>query len=448
MTLMRNITIVGTGRVGLVTGVCLAEIGHFVTCFDINNQLINTLKSGTSPFYEPNLENLLHKNINEGRLTFPPTIQEALSGAEVIYITVGTPENEDGSSDLKPIMEAAKDIALNLDQDDLTIVIKSTVPVGTNLAIKDLIRSSLKKEISIDVVSNPEFLREGSAIYDTFYGDRIVIGADNERAAAIIEEINKPFNIPIVKTDIQSAEMIKYAANTFLATKISFINEVANICEKVGANIEEVVYGIGLDKRIGKDFLKPGIGFGGSCFPKDIQSLLQVSKENSLKGKLLESVLKVNQDQHIKLVEMAKTRFGSLRGKKVALLGLAFKPNTDDTRHSVALVIAKELVKEGAIINAYDPVAIENTKKMMGEQLIYTQSIETALSRAEMAFITTEWNEIKDFPLDQYVKLMSTSIIYDGWNCYDLEDVSDHGIEYYSIGRKPVGPTINGSVKQ
>jgi UDPglucose 6-dehydrogenase len=436
---MRNITIVGTGRVGLVTGVCLAEIGHIVTCVDINSQTIEALKKGITPFYEPDLEHLLNKNINEGRLIFLTTTQEALLSAEVIYITVGTPENEDGSSDLRPIMEAAKDIALNLEQDEITIVIKSTVPVGTNLAVKKLMQSSLKREARIDIVSNPEFLREGSAIYDTFYGDRIVIGSDNERAARIIEEINEPFKLPIVKTDIQSAEMIKYAANTFLATKISFINEMATICGEVGANIEDVVYGIGLDKRIGKDFLKPGIGFGGSCFPKDIQSLLQVSKENSLKGELLEAVIKVNQDQNIKLNEMAKTRFGSLQGKKVALLGLAFKPNTDDVRQSVALVMAKELIKEGAIITAYDPVAIENAKRLMGGQMNYTRSIETALSDTEMAFITTEWDEIKDFPLNQYVKLMSTPVLFDGWNCYKWEDISNHGIEYYSIGRKPVG---------
>jgi UDPglucose 6-dehydrogenase len=433
---MSKITIVGTGRVGLITGACLVEIGHDVKCFDLDPQKIEELKKGILPFYEADLGHFLNRNIKKGKLLFLSAMKEALAGADVIYIAVGTPQNKDGSTDLQAILKVAKNIGENIESDGVIVVIKSTVPVGTNRAIKQLLQSSLKRSIKVDIVSNPEFLREGSAIYDTFHGDRIIIGSDHERPASIIEEINKPFEIPIFKTDIESAEMIKYAANTFLATRISFINELANICEKVGADIENVAYGIGLDHRIGSQYMKPGIGYGGSCLPKDTHSLLQTSKEVGLQGELLKAVIQVNKNQNTGLIKKAKQRFGGLHGKKVALLGLAFKPNTDDVRHSVALEMAKELIKEGAIIRGYDPKATENTKILMGNLLFYTTSIEAALLDADMAFIATAWDEIRDFPLRQYEKLMNSPIIFDGWNCYSLNDVQNYEIEYHSIGRK------------
>lgn len=318
------------------------------------------------------------------------------------------------------------------------IATKSTVPVGTNEKIRAWIQQHLRRPIRFDVVSNPEFLREGSAIYDTFHGDRIVIGADNERAAAVMEEVNKPFGIPIFHTDIHSAEMIKYASNAFLATKISFINEIANICEKVGANVEDVAYGMGLDTRIGPQFLRAGIGYGGSCFPKDTKALVQIAGDVDHQFELLEAVIKVNNKQQLKLVEKARSRFGSLRGKKVALLGLAFKPNTDDMREAASIVIARELLREGASVVVYDPVAMENAKRIIGDEVVYASSVEEALTDADLAMIVTEWEEIKQLPLDLYAKYMKTPIVFDGRNCYPLEEVKKHAIEYHSIGCQSV----------
>lgn len=435
---MRNITVVGAGRVGLVTSICLAEVGHFVKCFDIDSHKIEKLKQGIAPFYEPDLEKYLTNNIHAGRLSFTEQIKEAFTNIEIIYLAVETPQNEDGSTDLHPIRKAARNIAENIESGKVIVVTKSTVPVGTNSMLKELMQSKMKSEVQVEVVSNPEFLREGAAIYDSFYGDRIVIGADNEWAANIIEEINKPFGIPMYKTDIRSAEMIKYASNTLLATRISLLNELANICEKVGADIEKVIYGMGLDHRIGHQYMKPGLGFGGSCFPKDTLSLLQTAKKVGAGGELIEAVINVNNQQNLQLVRKAKARFGSLQGRKVALLGLAFKPNTDDIRNSVALLLAKELLTEGAFVTVYDPVAIENTKKVLGDTIQYSPSIEAAILDTEMVFIATDWDEIKNYPLRQYVDLMRTPILFDGWNCYPLDVVANHSIEYYSIGRPAI----------
>jgi UDPglucose 6-dehydrogenase len=300
-----EISVIGTGYVGLATGVALSEIGHNVICIDIDKQKIEKMQQGQSPIYEPGLDELMKKNIESGRLRFTTDYKQGMVEAEVIYIAVGTPQKEDGSADLTYIEQVAKAIGEHIERDGVVIVTKSTVPVGTNEKVKNWIKSSLKKEVQFDIVSNPEFLREGSAIYDMFHGDRIVIGAENERAASIIEEIYKPFGIPIFKTDIKSAEMIKYASNAFLATKISFINEIANICEKVGANIDDVAYGMGLDSRIGPQFLKAGIGYGGSCFPKDTRALVQIAGNVHHKFELLEAVISVNNKQQVKLVEKA-----------------------------------------------------------------------------------------------------------------------------------------------
>jgi UDPglucose 6-dehydrogenase len=347
---LKAIAVLGTGYVGLVTGVCLSDIGHYVTCVDIDKQKVEKMKQGISPIYEPGLDELMKKNIERGRLHFTTSHQEAFRDAEVIYIAVGTPQSEDGSADLRFVEQAAKDIATYIERDGVIVVTKSTVPVGTNEKIRTWIKQHLTKDIRFHIVSNPEFLREGSAIYDTFHGDRIVIGADDEWAASVIEEINKPFGIPIFHTDIHSAEMIKYASNAFLATKISFINEIANICEKVGANVEDVAYGMGLDTRIGPQFLRAGIGYGGSCFPKDTKALVQIAGDVDHQFELLQAVIKVNNKQQVKLVEKARNRFGSLRGKKVALLGLAFKPNTDDIREAVLIVIVRELLNNRVLV--------------------------------------------------------------------------------------------------
>ncbi|MFZ3590418.1 UDP-glucose dehydrogenase family protein [Bacillus sp. DJP31] len=429
-----NITVAGTGYVGLVTGVCLAEIGQNVTCLDIDHEKVMKMQAGISPIYEPGLQELMLHNIEEGKLHFTTDMVEAYSQANVIYIAVGTPENEDGSANLSYIDEVATHIARHIRQ-DVIVVTKSTVPVGTNDRIKHIVESNKSPEYKVEIVSNPEFLRESSAIHDTFHGDRIIIGAESEEAAAVIEEINRPFGIPVMKTDIYSAEMIKYASNAFLATKISFINEIANICEKLGANIDDVASGIGQDKRIGTQFLHAGIGYGGSCFPKDTKALVQIAGNVEHKFELLESVIKVNNRQQAMLVEKAREYFGTLKGKRVALLGLAFKPNTDDVREAASLVIARQLVQDGADVIAYDPIAIDNARVILGDVISYSSSLEESLKGADMAFIVTEWSSIKELPLSNYQQWMNTPIIFDGRNCYPLEKVEATSISYVSIGR-------------
>jgi UDPglucose 6-dehydrogenase len=430
-----KITVVGTGHVGLVTGACLAEIGHEVTCYDIDHDKIEMMKRGKIPFFEPGLTELIDKNFENGRLSFTYNDCEAMSNNEIIYITVGTPMGPDGKVDLHYLYEAANQIAKNITK-NVIIVIKSTVPIGTNRIIKERIEAASKFEITIDMVSNPEFLREGSAIHDTFFSDRIVIGSDDEKAAELVEEINKPFGIPFFKTDLLSAELIKYSSNAFLATKISFINEIAQLCEVLGANIEDVAYGMGLDSRIGPHFLRAGIGYGGSCFPKDVNALIHTATEHGAELKIIKAANLVNRKQQNVLVEKARQRFGSLQNRKAAILGLSFKPNTDDIRESPALRMASVLLEEGVNISAFDPVSIEHAKKHLGDAIDYSSSIEDALLNAEMAFIVTDWDDIKNFPLSQYEKLMQTPILFDGRNCYSLEEVSRFSIEYFSIGRR------------
>ncbi|MGG2063458.1 UDP-glucose dehydrogenase family protein [Bacillus sp. S14(2024)] len=432
-----KIAVVGTGYVGLVTGVALSHIGHEVTCIDIDTKKVESMQKGISPIYEPGLEELMLQNIEENRLFFTTSHQEGFVNADVIYIAVGTPEREDGSANLSYIEQVAKDIAPNVNH-DIIVVTKSTVPVGTNHYIKQLITENLKKDIKVEVVSNPEFLREGSSVYDTFNGDRIVIGADSEEAANVIEEINKPFGISVYKTDIRSAEMIKYASNAFLATKISFVNEIANICEKVGANIEDVAHGMGLDKRIGSMFLNAGIGYGGSCFPKDTKALTKIASNVDLDFTLLKAVVQVNNKQQHKLVKSAQSRLGSLRDKKVAVLGLAFKPNTDDMREAASVVLIKELIGEGAKVTAYDPVAIENAKKLLPSTVQFTDHLQEALVDKDVAFIVTEWQQVKELDVASFSQFMKQPIVFDGRNCFDLKEVKKHEIEYYSIGRNSV----------
>ncbi|MFC0272246.1 UDP-glucose dehydrogenase family protein [Metabacillus herbersteinensis] len=440
-----KITVAGTGYVGLVTGVMLAEIGHHVTCFDINEEKVEGLKAGKSPIYEPGIDALIVSNLDRMRLNFTSNRDCAYAYPEIVIIAVGTPEEEDGSADLSYVKMVAKDITKYGKQKELIIVTKSTVPVGTNQKIKKWIEEDLQNGTKFDLVSNPEFLREGSAIKDTFHGDRIIIGSESKLAASVIEELYSPLNIPILHTDIESAEMIKYASNAFLATKISFINEIANICEKVGANIEDVSTGIGLDNRIGPKFLQAGVGYGGSCFPKDTKALVQLAGNVKHKFDLLESVIEVNNNQPLLLLQKAREVVDSFKGKKVAVLGVAFKPNTDDIREAASLTIINELNKEQAIIVAYDPVAHLKAKDLYKQGVFFTNDIREALTDATLAFIITEWDEVKEFPIEKYVEIMETPIIFDGRNCYDLHKAKNSGISYYSVGRQAVNPLIINS---
>ena len=437
---MKNIAVIGTGYVGLVSGTCFSENGNKVICCDIDEDKISNLNKGIIPIYEPGLEKLVIKNIKNENLSFTTNISKAIQDSEVIYIAVGTPMSESGQANLKYVKEVAETIGENLNGYKV-IVNKSTVPVGTGQIVKAIIEEhSSNPSIPFDVVSNPEFLREGSAIHDTMNMDRVVIGADNDRASKIIEDIHKPFKTNIVKTNIESAEMIKYASNAFLATKISFINEISNICEKVGADIEDVAYGMGLDSRIGLSFLNAGIGYGGSCFPKDTRALVQIAGSIDHEFELLKSVIKVNQKQQIKLVEQAQDIIGSLHNKRVGILGLAFKPNTDDMREAASLVIIEELMRQGANITAYDPVAIPNAKKLLPREISFTENIYEAITNCDMVFIVTEWEEIKNLPLKIYKELMRKPVVFDGRNCYNLEEAENNEIYYFSIGRKMVKP--------
>ncbi len=433
-----KIAVIGTGYVGLVTGVCLAEIGHQVTCIDVDHKKIAMMADGYSPIFEPDLEKLMKRNLLDGRLHFTTAHKEAMATVDVIYIAVGTPQRSDGTSDLQYIQQAARHIGTSLQKDSI-VVTKSTVPVGTNELIQKWIEQTLRSNNKVEVVSNPEFLREGSAVYDTFHGDRIVIGSENKTAAAVLEDINQPFGIPIYHTDRKSAELIKYASNAFLATKISFINEISAICEKVGANVDDVALGMGKDKRIGDQFLQAGIGYGGSCFPKDTNALVQIAGNNQHNFQLLKSVIEVNNTQQNKLIQKAKEVVGPLQGKKVALLGLAFKPNTDDMREAASIPIARSLVEEGAEVLAYDPIAISNAKGHLPKEVIFKESLIEVLTGADAALIITEWKEIKEVDLDVYVKRMTSPIVIDGRNCYSLEDAAKYPLHYISIGR----PTIS-----
>jgi len=432
-----KITITGTGYVGLVTGACLSEVGHQITCYDIDEEKIAMLNKGISPIYEPGLDDLIQRNIANGRLTFSSNPEGAYSDADCIFIAVGTPANKDGSANLSFLEAAAIQIAEQIKK-DIIVVIKSTVPIGTNERIGRLIHERISPNIKMEMVSNPEFLREGTAIYDTFHGDRIVIGANNQEAGKQIENIYEPFHLPVVQTDIRSAEMIKYASNSFLALKISFINEIANLCEKIGANIDQVSAGVGLDKRIGTQFLKAGIGFGGSCFPKDIHALNHLAKEFDYDFKILQSVIDVNYRQKDRLFFKAKEHFGSLAGKKTAILGLTFKPNTDDIREAASLRIIQDLLLEGAVVTVYDPIAMRKVEKLFGDKICYAVSSEQAVEGAEAAFILTEWDEIKNLKFDAIKEKMIEPIIFDGRNCFPLEEAEKYGIQYYSIGRPAI----------
>ncbi|WJE45257.1 UDP-glucose/GDP-mannose dehydrogenase family protein [Peribacillus frigoritolerans] len=433
-----KIAVLGTGYVGLSTGVCLSEIGHNVICIDTDEQKIKSLRQGISPIYEPGLENLLIQNAAAGRLLFTTSHREALNGAEIIIIAVGTPQMEDGGADLSYIEQAAKDIAANLVQSSV-VVIKSTVPVGTNDFIKSIIEEHCNESVSFNMVSNPEFLRQGSAVMDTMQADRIIIGSENDEAAKKVQEMYRPLNVPFILTSIRSAEMIKYASNAFLATKISFINEVANLCGVVGADVKDVAKGMGKDKRIGEAFLQPGIGYGGSCFPKDVKALLHTANLNGVHFSLLKETVAINDFQQELLVTKAINRLGDLKGKKVAMLGLAFKPETDDMREAPSIKIARSLTKLGAEVVAYDPVAIDNAKNILGDTIRFASTVREAAVNADAVFIVTEWKEFRLLDLKTLMTTMRRPIVFDGRNCLEEDRIrACKKIEYYPIGRPAI----------
>ncbi|MEC2071318.1 UDP-glucose dehydrogenase family protein [Alkalihalophilus marmarensis] len=429
---MKKITVVGTGYVGLVTGVALAEIGHHVVCLDKDAEKVELMCSGISPIYEAGLEGYLAHHLRTERLEFTTDASVALDGAELVFIAVGTPQLEDGSADLSYLREACLSVAESL-SGPATIVIKSTVPVGTNDLMEHLINEHTLYPIS--VVSNPEFLREGQALYDTFQAERIVIGSEDKAAGELLQEVYAPLARPVFHTDRRSAELIKYASNAFLATKISFINEMAALCDELGANVDDVAWGMGMDTRIGHSFLKAGAGYGGSCFPKDTKALVQIAKEARHDFKLMKTVIDINDFQRHRILKWMKDHYPDMRGLRIAVLGLSFKPNTDDIREAPSLILIEALIECGADIVAYDPAAIPNAKKVLGERICYAYSVEEAIEKADGCLIVTEWNEIKETPIEVYHYLMEQAVVFDGRNCYSLEDAKRAGVTYYSVGR-------------
>lgn len=430
-----KIAIAGTGYVGLVTGVCLAEIGHEnVVCVDVDKRKVDLMKTGVSPIYEEHLEELMKKNYEKGRIDYTTNYKDAYKDADIIMIAVGTPERSDGSANLDYIKKVAKQVASSVTKDTL-VVIKSTVPIGTNDAIEKFIRENLKNNVRIELASNPEFLSQGTAVKDTLNASRIVIGVESEWAKNLLEEVYKPFNQPIVVTNRNSAEMIKYASNDFLALKISFMNDIANLCEIVGANIEDVAKGMSYDERIGSKFLKAGIGYGGSCFPKDTKALHWLASHNGYELKTVKSAIEVNEAQKLRLVRKAASLVESFDGMKVAVLGLTFKPGTDDLREAPSIPNIQYLIERGANVIAYDPVGIENTKNIFKDSIKYTTSIDEAIDDADICFIMTEWKQILNYNILNYKNKMKRPLVFDGRNCYTLDAMKDLGIEYYSIGR-------------
>ncbi len=432
-----KIIVIGAGYVGLVQGVCLAELGNEVKCIDIDAEKIRKLKKGISPIYEPGIEELLKKNIKAGRLVFDTSIRNYMQDNEIVFIAVGTPSCEDGHADLKYVLAVAEEIGKNLSHYQI-IVNKSTVPIGTGEMVKKAIQKFYKGDF--DMVSNPEFLREGTAIDDFMNPDRIVIGSDNaQRAVEKVAKLYEVLKAPILVTDLKTAEMIKYASNSYLAMQISFINVLANICEKVDADIADVAKGMRLDGRIGKKaFLNAGIGYGGSCFPKDVKALIQIAKDNNVDFRMLEEVEVVNKMQRMRFVEKIKKRFKDLRRRKIAVWGIAFKPRTDDIREAPSIPIIEGLVNLGADVFVYDPVAEDNLKKIMGSRVNFCSESIEACSKADALLVITEWDEFKQVDLKKVKKAMRQPIVFDGRNVYNPSEMGALGFEYYSIGRRSV----------
>lgn len=430
-----KIAVAGTGYVGLVTGVCLAEHGHNVVCVDVDEEKVAKMSKGISPIYEPGLADLMIKNME--RLTFTTDYASAYKDAEVIFIGVGTPEKKDGSANLTYVYKVAEQIAENA-ENDCIVVIKSTVPIGTNDKVEAFITEKAKDGISIHIASNPEFLAQGTAVRDTLHASRIVIGAESKYAANILKEVYKDFDAPILVTNRRSAEMIKYASNDFLALKISYVNEIANLCEIVGADINDVTKGMGYDPRIGDKFLNAGIGYGGSCFPKDTKALHWLANFNDYELKTVKAAIETNDNQKFKIIKKARKYYENLQGKKIAVLGLTFKPGTDDLREAPSLVNIPIFLEEGCEIKAWDPAGVENYKKKYPTEIIYCDSIDEAIKDADLCVIFTEWDEVKKYDITKFEKLMRNPIVIDGRNCYDLDQIKKTNVIYDSMGRKTV----------
>ena len=431
-----HIAIIGTGYVGLVTGACFSEFGVVVTCVDKDNKKIEALQQGQVPFYEPGLEELVKRNVKQGRLKFTTNIGKAVEEALVVFIAVGTPPRGDGSADLSYIDKVAREIAENI-KSYKVIVTKSTVPVGTGEQIRKTISLNLKETVDFDMVSNPEFLREGSAIEDFLRPNRVVLGADSQQAIAIMKDLYRPLYLietPFVISNIETAELIKYASNSFLAVKISFINEIACLCEKVGADVNMVARGMGLDGRIGPKFLHAGAGFGGSCFPKDTRALLNIGSRHNIDLGIVNSAIKANERQLSMMAEKIRLAFDDVRGKTIAILGLAFKPNTDDIREAPALHIIQDLIHHGADIRTYDPVAMDNTRELIPE-ITYCNDAYDACSGADAVVIVTEWNQFRNLDMQRIKDLTKKHYFFDLRNIYDPEKMKAFGYKYYSVGR-------------
>jgi len=439
-----NITIVGTGYVGLVSGACLAETGAVVNCIDINQQKIDDLNRGIMPIYEPGLEDIIKRNVQKDRLFFKTKLSDVINNTDAIFIAVGTPPDDDGSADLKYVLEVACEIGQHLNSYTV-VVTKSTVPVGTSQKVKKTIQNELDKRkvnVLFDVASNPEFLKQGNAIDDFLKPDRIVIGVESETSEKLLKRLYKPFVLnghPIIVMDITSSEMTKYVANSMLATKISFINDIANLCEIVGADINLVRKGIGSDSRIGNKFLYPGIGYGGSCFPKDVQALVKTAKSYDYDLKVLQAVEEVNKFQKTVLYNKIYQYFGgNLSGKTIAIWGLSFKPETDDMREAPSIVIIKSLLAKGAKVNVYDPIAMEEAKRSLDITVKYCHDIYETLIGADALAVVTEWSEFRLPNFKLMEKLMNEKVLFDGRNIFDLEQIEEFGFKYFSIGRKPL----------
>ena len=434
-----KISVIGTGYVGLVTGTCFAETGNTVTCVDIDKEKIKKLQQGIITIYEPGLEQLFERNIKQHRLTFTTDLEEGINEAQIIFLALPTPPGEDGSADLKYILKVADDLGPLL-KDYTVLVDKSTVPVGTTEKVKA--RIAAKANVEFDVVSNPEFLREGVAVEDFMKPDRVVIGTTSVRARKVMETLYAPFvrqGNPIIFMDDRSAELTKYAANSFLATKITFMNEIANLCELLGADVDSVRKGVGTDSRIGKRFLFPGIGYGGSCFPKDVQALAKSSSDAKYDFKILKAVMDVNSNQKTRLIPRIKEYFkGNLKGKTLAIWGLAFKPHTDDIREAPALYNIDALLKEGAKLKVHDPEGMENVKRIIGDKVEYCETPYDAAQDADAIFIATEWPEFRTPDFEKLSGILKNKVVFDGRNLYDLNTMKEMGYTYYSVGREVV----------
>jgi UDPglucose 6-dehydrogenase len=437
---MYKIAVAGTGYVGLVAGVCFAEVGHHVICVDIDEGKVNMMKQGISPIYEAGLEELMQKNYALGRLTYTTDYKQAYKDADAVFIGVGTPEQPDGSANLSYIATVARQIAETIEKDCL-VVVKSTVPVGTNDKVEQFINDFLINNVKVEVASNPEFLAQGSAVRDTLQAARIIIGTESKWAEDMLMKIYEPFNIPIVSVSRKSAEMIKYASNDFLALKISYMNDIANLCELVGADIQDVAVGMSFDERIGRKFLNAGIGYGGSCFPKDTKALKYLAEQHGYELKTVKAAIEVNTEQKTVLYKKASNRLITFNGLKVAVLGLTFKPGTDDLREAPSLDNIPLLLDQGANIYAYDPVGSDNFKRRYPEgkngsgSITYVANVKDALEEANVCFIFTEWDDIKAVKPEEYKELMRTPLVYDGRNIYGVQYMKEAGVEYYSIGR-------------